>query len=94
MRSIGWDGVMVYANRGRWIAECECRSATQVQPDAKRWRCLECGARYTLLWPGRRGEIEAALRVRRIVNQNWLPTETVEDLLIENIEHGLMPEPA
>ena len=84
----------VYANRGRWIAECECRSASQVQPEQKRWRCLECGAGYTLLWPSRRVEIENLLRPRRIVNQNWNIGEPIDHLLAENIEHGLAAEPA
>lgn len=90
----GWDGLMVYANRGRWIAECECRSADQVQPTLRRWQCSECGARWTLLWPGSREQIERLLMMRPAVNRNWLPEETIEMLVAENIEHGLIEEPA
>jgi hypothetical protein len=81
-----------YANRGRWIVECECRSASQIQPEVRRWRCEECGAAYTVLWPIRRREIEELLRPRRIVNQNWQVGERVEHLITENIEHGVTAE--
>ena len=82
-----------YANRGRWIVECECRSASQVQPETRRWRCEECGAGYEVLWPGRRREIEQLLMVRPVVHRNWNLGERVEHLMIENIEHGLAAEP-
>ena len=82
-----------YANRGRWVVECECRSASQLLPETKRWNCEECGAGYAVLWPLRRLEIEDLLRPRRMVNQNWNLGEPVEHLLEENIVHGLAPEP-
>jgi hypothetical protein len=40
--------------------------------------------------PGEMSQIEAALLVRPVPNnRNWRPGETVEDLIAENIEHGL-----
>jgi len=83
----------VYANRGRWVAECECRSAAVVKPEQRAWRCEECGTPYRLLWPGRRVEIEQLLHPRPIANQNWVIGEPVQHLLEENIEHGIAPEP-
>jgi len=77
-----------YVNRGRWIAECECRHAAQVS-SGDEWRCPVCGTRYVVLWPADRVAIQDALRQRPVENQNWLPTETINDLLAENIEHGI-----
>lgn len=89
----GFNISRVYANRGRWIAECQCMSAAQVRPEVKTWCCQECGTGYQLLWPARRVEIEQLLRPRPIDHQNWVVGEPVEHLLEENIEHGLAPEP-
>jgi len=83
----------VYANRGRWVADCECRSADQVTPEQKTWQCAECGSVYQLLWPARRREIERLLHPRPIAHQNWVIGESVEHLLVENVEHGICEEP-
>jgi hypothetical protein len=80
---------LVYANHGRWIAECTCRSASQVEPREERWRCDECGTHYALEWPPDVWEIERLLKPRPKVNQNWRVGETLADLHAENQQHGV-----
>jgi len=50
---------------------------------------VEAGQEYEVEYPAERVAIEAALRPRPVENMNWYPGETVEDLIAENIEHGL-----
>jgi hypothetical protein len=90
--------VVAVANNGRWIAECECRSAQLIDPDDIRFFCVRCfnanndGKWRPVTWPLDAEDIEKALLVRPDkANQNWLPTETVASLEAENEAHGLPP---
>jgi hypothetical protein len=85
-------------NHGRWLVHCpdaECRGAELVDPDDPFFFCLSCGnaarggTTIVVIFPTSRLKIEAALNVRRIEHQNWLPGETVDALEAENREHGL-----
>lgn len=87
------DEVVTYAevNWGRWIVRCPfCPSAQLASRSARWFLCHFCGNKAVggqwipLVWPDNVSEIEAALSVRPPNNMNWIPGETVEDLLKEN----------
>jgi hypothetical protein len=85
--SLGWQG--------RWIARCPtCSGAEYVDPGDPVFICLSCfnsehgNKLLSVRFPERRQEIEAALEPRPAQNRNWLPGETVEDILAENSKHG------
>lgn len=91
--------IEVYANQGRWVAECpDCHSAQLACRTDRRFLCVECGnvavgGRWrSVVWPDDVPGIEAALEERDGVNQNWLPGETVADLLAENLDNVPPPE--
>ena len=86
----------VYVNYGRWIAECpDCHGAQLACHEDPRFMCNECGnvaagnLWRALEWPADRPGIEAVLTARPERNQNWLPGETVEDLIAETRDHGV-----
>lgn len=79
---------------GHWLAECGtpyCRNALHLEYGAG-FLCGECGVAYDVLWP----TPEIARRIIALlsyrpdwVNRNWLPHESVMDLLAENMLHGI-----
>lgn len=95
------EAVEVYINEGRWIAGCpDCNGAQLAAREDKRFMCNECaniavgGLWRPVVWPQAVAAIEEVLEVREDTNANWLPGETVADLLAENVEHGLGDLPA
>lgn len=89
---------LVYANFGRWVAECPCSSATEFGAPggppvmAPAWHCLECGDVTEAIWPTAEMMygVERLLLLRRYrKNQNWYPGETLNDLQQENTLHGV-----
>lgn len=85
------------ANWGRWIARCPaglCTNAVAVNRHQQRFTCLGeggCGWTSPLEWPMDPEMIEALLSVRPDVRtRSWLPGETLDDLAVENAQHGLM----
>lgn len=56
-------------------------------------QCWDCDHVTELIfWPADPAAVQMLLRQRPdIRTRNWDPSETLEDLLAENIEHGLMP---
>ena len=80
-----------------WIACCpDCRGAEFVWLDNLLFMCNSCwngaigGMWRRVILPPNVAEIEAALMRRPAPeNRNWLPHETVEELLAQNAEHGL-----
>lgn len=77
----------VILNHGRWIVQCpDCNGGQFASEEDKRFLCNECGniaagrLWRAIEWPKNRHGIEAAVEVRKVANQNWLPGETVEDL--------------
>lgn len=86
----------VVLNQGRWIVCCpDCNGAQLASQADPRFLCNECGniangsAWRPLIWPSNRAAIEAALDRRLIQNQNWVPGETIADLLAENANGGI-----
>lgn len=88
------ESVQVSINHGRWIVDCpDCAGAQLACKTDHRFMCNECGNVVIgglwrhVDWPEDSVglQIEAALKVRPVANQNWVPTETVDDLLAENL---------
>ena len=82
-----------YVNHGRWVADCACNGAELVAP-GQEMLCGSCGARNQVKFPGptMRDKIEAVLNPRPPLRQNWYPDETVDELVAQNIDHGIYPE--
>lgn len=88
--------VQVYANYGRWIAECpDCQGAQLACRTDPRFLCNECGNVTVgglwrpVIWPADVTGIETALQNRPLGNQNWVPGEQVSDLKADNAKHGV-----
>ncbi len=86
------------ANWGRWVAKCPrpyCHNAMQIN----RWEPIflcggagGCGWSTNLIWPADPEAIETLLLMRPdVTNRNWLPGETVQQLLTENAIHDVIP---
>lgn len=90
--------LFAYHNHGRWIAECpHCHFAIAVRPGFVDFLCgrlpngrllkTGCGLEAKVQWPADVEGIEVALAERsRTENRNWLPGETVVDLLAQTLE--------
>lgn len=96
MRSavVAW-GNRVRVNWSRWIVDCDqvyCLGAMQVWPGQEWSRCGTCGQVIaSLIWPRDIEAIEAVLCLRPDEeNRNWAWPETIEDLVLENVHHGLL----
>lgn len=92
-------------DHSRWIADCpdpECGGAEFVSFADPRFFCCECRnkaidhAYLPVELPSTtdRGDIEELLLARSSgESRNWLPSETVDDLLAQNRAHGVEPKP-
>lgn len=88
----GGEPIVVFANEGRWVAQCsDCNGAQLASRTDPRFMCVECanvlnhGAFRPLLWPRNVAAIEKLLEQRPLRrNRNWRPGETVKDLKAEN----------
>ncbi len=87
-----------YMNWGRWVVDCECKSAERVDSFPAEVICQACGKTIQVEYPPNRQGIEAVLAHRpptragsRLVHnhRSWRPGETVADLQRENQEHGV-----
>lgn len=81
------------ANWGRWVSECgglHCRNAWQVEPGETSWACYLCGSVNDVRWPNDPAAIEYLLSLRPdVITRNWVPGETIQDLIAENALHGI-----
>ena len=93
--------IVAAVNHGRWVAECPwCRDAQRVDLSDPWFYCVACGnAENGHLWvpvklPAALKAIEHALLERsHEENRNWLPHETVVDLLAQTLERERPDEP-
>jgi hypothetical protein len=81
---------------GDWIADCPagCGNAEFVLP-GKPFFCTPeqggCGISVHVDWPEDAPMIEELLNRRPLKrNRNWFPGESVGELAIENLNHGIM----
>jgi hypothetical protein len=88
---------LVFAHWGEWTAKCShtyaCAGAALVTPFQEGFICRSCGRSTELVWPS----ADMVDGVQRLLlmrphpqNRNWLPDETLHDLLQQNMEHGVM----
>lgn len=93
-------GDYAHANWGRWVVFCSgrfCFNALQVYPGQQLVTCPFCETTLgPLIWPADPEAIETILMMRPDVRtRNWHPGEALEDLLAENVSHGIdLPEAA
>lgn len=89
------EAVEVYANHGRWIAECpDCRGAQYASQADQRFMCNNCanavvgGLWRLLVWPKGHAQIEALLDERPLAHtRHWSPGETLRTIKAENVGH-------
>jgi hypothetical protein len=82
--------MLVMVNGGRWLTLCPvCNNGVPCDPDWSKTICIDCGTVLIITFPEDWQAIERALVERPIANQNWLPGESVEQLVEENREHGM-----
>lgn len=86
------------ANWSRWVARCPaglCTNAVQVQRWQPRFVCDGaggCGWTTELVWPADPEAVEVLLAMRPDAKtRNWVPGETLNDLLADNTTHGVLP---
>lgn len=83
--------IKVYANHGRWIAECpDCGDAQLAAREDRRFMCVGCanvavgGVWRPVTWPRNLEALEEILDARPShLNRNWSPGETIADLIAE-----------
>lgn len=85
--------VVARINHGAWTVLCPaCTAGVLTHQDWRIAACPECGAVYkNVVFPDAEmvKALERLLLVRPRPNQNWVPTETLEFLARENMEHGV-----
>ncbi len=90
---VGVPRVPAEANWGRWIVKCPtCPSALTLEPQTPLFRCTACGSDAEVVWPPE----ETVYGVERLLlmrpdesTRNWVPGETLIDLMVENGAHGI-----
>jgi hypothetical protein len=98
------EAVAARCNWSRWIVDCSsCPSALAVPVGTHEVSCWDCGQPIgPIVWPPDPVAITTLLAMRPLwvksedgetwdCPRNWEPGETLEDLLRENTEHGLLP---
>ena len=86
---------VVYHNWGRWVADCpdpHCSNAEEYGRGLtdSSFVCSDCRRISNVVWPDNRYEIVAVLDARPVpATRNWTPSETVEDLINENVGNGV-----
>ena len=90
-----------YVHQGRWVASCpnpNCKGVERVWEEG--WffclSCMNAQANHHLLgvgFPAERLDIEAVLEYRPVPNRSWYDFESVQDLVAENLAHGLPVPP-
>ena len=79
---------------GHWVVECGtkfCRDALRMEYGTG-FLCPTCGIAQDVIWPSPADvqRIVALLAARPDpMTRNWLPGETVQHLLVENLAHGI-----
>ena len=99
---------IVYMSQGTWVAACPrpwCVNVEWAGPGpvtgrvggltTDRLTCLRCGLTCAADWPDNADDIERVLAARPFLEtRNWLPSESIHDLIVENAAHGLIdPDP-
>lgn len=85
-------------NWGIWLSRCPqryCWNAMAVELGQAIFTCLgpgSCGTEAPIVWPPDPTAIAVLLRMRPDMRtQNWHPGETIQDLIVENAAHDVLP---
>ncbi len=87
---------VVYFNWGRWVADCPTPSCSNAEEYGRGLTdgsmvCSFCHRMSKVVWPDDRAAIEKVLNGRPVPStRNWTSDESVEQLTVENIEHGVI----
>jgi hypothetical protein len=100
--------VPVFLSWGRWVARCprpgchnaeqfgRCDDGTVGGLTGRGFVCRTthggCGLECDADWPANVDDIVLMTRARPPAARNWSPGESVEDLMRENVENGLLPK--
>jgi hypothetical protein len=95
--------IPVYANHGRWVADCPfCNASALASFEDPWWYCPECrnariiGRMLPLAWPAVEtlAQVESLLEPRPLENRNWYPDEPIPQLEAENAlwQDGVLKE--
>jgi hypothetical protein len=87
-----------YANHGRWVAVCSYDAtcglgAAHLDRFQDSFDCPTCDRKMKVVWPSDSmvyGIERLLLQRPHWKNQNWVPGETLHDLLHENAMHGIL----
>lgn len=96
---------VAYVSHGWWVADCPRPDCANAEHFGQRgghvgglttagFRCAECHLQCGVEWPPNIDDINFLLAQRPVpATRNWQPGETVHDLLLENVSHGIAPQP-
>lgn len=76
---------------GEWLFDCVCGAGVSADPEWPEAFCFACEREYNnISWPADRVAIEDALSLRKHAkNRFWFTSETLADILAENIANGV-----
>jgi len=94
-----------YVSWGLWVARCprpDCLNSEHFGHapitgavgglTSSGFRCARCGLVCRAEWPENAEDIWFVLSLRPVINtRNWELHESLEQLLVENAEHGILP---
>lgn len=94
-----------YVSWGLWVADCprpDCLGAEHLGHapitgmvgglTQAGFRCASCGLVCRSQWPDNAEDIWFTLSLRPMANtRNWVLGERLEDLIVQNAEHGILP---
>lgn len=85
--------VEAHASWGHWAARCGyCPHGEMLRRFTPHFQCPECGMVTEVIWPSADmvAGVERLLMMRPApANRNWMPGETLHDLMFENGAHGI-----
>lgn len=84
--------VTAFISANRWMFLCpQCSGGVSCGPSWPIGCCFECGAICdAITYPDAAADIEAVLLARPgLLNRNYLPSDTLETLVVENLERAL-----
>lgn len=96
MTTVARFTVPAYVSWGRWVARCPRCPSAELAHVGQPFVCEFCGLICDIEWPSdeMRYGIERLLLMRPdSTKQNWLPGETLTDLMAENGAHGIFDFP-
>jgi hypothetical protein len=79
----------------RWVGDCTvCPSALWLSTLQPEFTCWDCGQQIEVVWPSPSliAGVERLLSMRPDpTTRSWYPGETLNDLLLENMQYGVIP---